>query len=239
MRLFKSIKERFSRQSKAGYDQKKIGKQHCVVVGAGGLGSVVGLQLAMLGVKKISLVDMDNVETSNLNRQFFYEEDITSPKTEALSSKLKLLNSTIEIDTYNSKIEETNGLLKDATYVFDCLDNINTREYLNKECVEHNVPLIHAGCSDKIGEIQLILPKETACLGCNPYPEEMKKDKRSCGDFDPSIAPTNFIVASLQIDMFCNHLFGNSPKTFVSYIKDKSLSFGKVPKMKTCEVCAE
>jgi len=239
MALFKSLKERFSRQAKAGFDQKKIQKQHCLVVGVGGLGSIVGLQLAMIGVNKISLVDMDTVETSNLNRQFFYEKDVTESKVKALGNKLKLLNSNLNIDEYEQKIEKTNGLIKNADYIFDCLDNIQTREYLNKECIKHNKPLIHAGCSDKIGEIQMIDPKKTACLECNPYPEKMKEDKRSCGDFDPSICTTNFIVAALQIDMFLNHIFKKSNKSFISYIRDKSLSYGKVPKMKSCKVCSQ
>lgn len=238
MRIFNNLKHRFSRQIKAGLDQRKLSKITATVIGAGGLGSITALQLAMLGIKKIKLVDHDDVVRSNLNRQFFFEDDIHEKKVVALGNKLRALNSNLVIETYDNKIEDKKDILKETNYVFDCLDNIETRQFLNKECIENNIIMIHAGCSDKVGEVQLIVPKKTACIDCLGYPEEMKKDKRSCGDFDAAICTTNFITSALQIQMFLNHLFKKSNVNFINYIKDKKLAFGELKRMEDCKICA-
>lgn len=238
MRIFNNLRQRFSRQIKAGFDQRKLSKVTAAVIGTGGLGSITALQLAMLGIKKIKLIDYDDVERSNLNRQFFFEEDIHEKKVVALGNKLGSLNSRIIIETHDTKAEDTEDIWKGTNYVFDCLDNIKTRQFLNRECIKNNVVMIHAGCSDKIGEVQLIVPKKTACMECLGYPEAMKKDKKSCGDFDAAICTTNFITSALQIEMFLNHLFNKSKTSMVNYIKNKKLSFGELKRKEDCKICA-
>jgi molybdopterin/thiamine biosynthesis adenylyltransferase len=111
--------------------------------------------------------------------------------------------------------------------VFDCLDNIKTREWLSKFCWDKKIPLIHSACSYSIGEIQLIVPGKTEQM--REYSEEMKtnEDKRSCKDFDPAICTTNMIVASLQVDKFLDFIINKDMnKPFITYMRRKGISYG-------------
>ena len=221
---------RFSRQVKIKwFDQKKISNCNCMIVGCGGIGTWTAIQLTMLGIRKLILVDMDLVEESNLNRQFYYEEDINKYKVTALQEKLQKINSKLKIMTFTKPIQElSKNEYKNIDFVFDCLDNIPTREYLAKLCWDNKIPFIHSACSDVIGEVQLVVNKKTKPM--REYPPELKEstERKSCKDFDLSVCTTNMIVASLQVDKFLNYLLKkDTSKPFVNYIRNLSLNFGE------------
>ena len=223
------MSKRFSRQSKIGWwNQRKLSNTNVMIVGCGGIGSWTALQLCFLGVRKITLVDMDTVEESNLNRQFFYEKEVGSFKTEALASKIYAINKKIKVEIYSNPVEKLNNqIYKNTNFVFDCLDNIKTREYLSAKCWELNIPFIHSACSDVIGEVQLCVKGKTDKM--LPYPKEMseEEDKKSCLDFDPAVCTTNMIVASLQVDKFLDYLVkGETKNNKVSYIRGKGITYG-------------
>ena len=222
-------KQRFSRQKKISwFDQVKIGNANCMIVGCGGIGSWTALQLTMLGVRKLVLVDMDNVEDSNLNRQFFYESDIKKFKAEVLAEKLEKINSKIQIKSFVMPIENVSDVhYENINFVFDCLDNIPTREHLSSKCLDLKIPFIHSACSDVIGEVQLVVKGQTKSM--REYSDEMKKneDQRSCKDFHPSVCTTNMIVASLQVDKFLDYLIRkDANKAFVNYIRGRGITYG-------------
>ncbi len=78
---------------------------------------------------------MDKVEKSNLNRQMFYEKDVGKYKVEAMKEKLLNINPKLKIETFDCKIEEIDKkVFKNIHFVFDCLDNIKTREHIAKFC---------------------------------------------------------------------------------------------------------
>jgi molybdopterin-synthase adenylyltransferase len=224
----KMDEKRFSRQSKINWwDQKKISNANLMVIGCGGIGTWACSQLTMLGVRRLVIVDMDTVDKSNLNRQLYFEESIGKYKVEAAKQMLEKINSKIKIDVYNKPIQQ----LSDDTYnnidfVFDCLDNIETREFLSKKCWDKKIPFIHSACSDVIGEVQLIVNGKTKPL--REYSKDMKKmDKKSCLDFDPAVCTTNMIVASLQVDKFLDYLIRKDIKNpFINYIRGNKLSYG-------------
>ena len=220
---------RFSRQIKIGWwDQKKIANSNVIICGCGALGTFAALQLTMLGVRKLTLVDMDKVDESNLNRQFFYEADIGKYKVDALKDKLNKINSKLKIETFNIPIQKINEEeYNNVTFVFDCLDNIETREYLSKLCWKKKIPFIHSACSDVIGEVQLIVNGKTKEM--RAYPDSMKltEEKKSCKDFDPAVCTTNMIVASLQIDKFLDYLIRKeTDKASINYIRGRGITYG-------------
>ena len=223
------MNKRFSRQAKIGWwDQRKISNTNVVLVGCGGIGIYTALQLTMLGIRKIVLIDMDTVDESNLNRQMFYESDIDRNKVDALKDKLQAIYSKIKVETYNQAVETVpKTVFENVSFVFDCLDNIETREYLAELCWKKKLPFIHSACSPVIGEVQLIIPGKTKPM--REYPEAMKKeeDNKKCEDFDPAVCTTNMIVASLQVDKFLDYLIRkDSKKPFTSYIRGRGLSYG-------------
>jgi molybdopterin/thiamine biosynthesis adenylyltransferase len=162
--------DRYSRQElfemigKTG--QKKISSSVISIIGCGALGSNSAEIMARAGVKKIILVDYDNVELSNLQRQALYtEEDVRKPKTQALENHLKKINSTIEIETHNVKLTETNtGILK-ADIILDGTDNFKTRFIVNNYAVKNNIPFVFASTIKSEGMVYPVI-KGSPCLNC-------------------------------------------------------------------------
>lgn len=140
---------RYSRQillSEVDYDgQLKLAQSHAVIFGLGGLGSPASLYLASAGIGKLTLVDFDEVDDSNLQRQVVHrEENIGWSKVASAKQNLQALNHFIDIDTLDQKLEENaiRQLLSSADVVLDCTDNFETRFLLNRLCYESKVPLV-------------------------------------------------------------------------------------------------
>lgn len=126
--------------------QEKIKNAHVFIVGAGGLGSPCALYLAAAGVGKISIVDNDLVELSNLHRQILHSETrIGVPKVMSALSALSAINSEIEIVPLNFQFSNENAaelLADEVDIVIDCSDNFRTRYAVNDACVEKKLPFI-------------------------------------------------------------------------------------------------
>jgi molybdopterin/thiamine biosynthesis adenylyltransferase len=153
--------------------QKKLKKSHIVIVGMGGLGCASAIYLTAAGVGKITIIDFDVVELSNLNRQVLYgEEDIGEKKVFVAQRRLSKLNPQAEIIPVFATVTETNisQFMKGAQVVLDGLDNFSTRLIVNSACVRQRIPFVHGGVSRFRGLLTTILPGETACLACL-YPE--------------------------------------------------------------------
>ena len=223
------MEQRFSRQSKIKWwDQKKLSNTNIMIVGCGAIGAITALQLTFLGIRKIVLVDMDKVEESNLNRQFFYESDIGKMKAEALADKLMKVNSKLKVEIFARKIETLDREhYNNIQFVFDCLDNIKTREYLSELCWKNKINFVHSACSDVIGEVQLVIPGKTKKMKAYDARMKQKEDRKKCTDFDPAVCTTNMLVASLQVDKFLDYLIRKDAKNmFITYIRGKGIRYG-------------
>jgi molybdopterin/thiamine biosynthesis adenylyltransferase len=153
--------------------QNKLKASRVLIAGIGGLGCASAATLTAAGVGRITLVDFDVVELSNLNRQVLYgEEDLGKRKVDVARRKLSVLNSEAELVSVFARITEENvfRLIHGVQVVLDGLDNFQTRLLVNSACVRHRIPYIHAGVARFRGLITTILPGETACLACI-YPE--------------------------------------------------------------------
>ncbi len=149
--------------------QENLKKAHIVIAGAGGLGSSVALYLTAAGAGHITIIDHENVELSNLNRQILHwEKDIGKSKVDSAVEKLTQLNSDIEILGIKEKITEGNvlSLLKGADGVVDCLDNFKTRFILNDAILKLRIPFFHGACYEFEGRATTIIPGRTPCLRC-------------------------------------------------------------------------
>ncbi len=138
--------------------QKLISSSSVLIIGAGGLGSIVCSYLASMGVGKIGICDFDRVEESNLHRQFFYSpSDINAYKAEVLTTKLSLHNPNIEIFAIAEKLQKSNvsNLISDFEIICDCSDNVATRLLINKSCSSLSKILIHGAVSDWQGYLSV------------------------------------------------------------------------------------
>jgi molybdopterin/thiamine biosynthesis adenylyltransferase len=164
-------RERYKRQMLLFGDegQERLKKAHIFIAGAGGLGSPVSLYLAVAGVGTITIVDMDTVDQSNLNRQILhFDRDIGRKKSVSAEEKLCAINPDIRVNAIDTRIDKTNaaGLVGSADGVVDAMDNYPTRYLLNDVAIEKNIPLFHGAIRGFYGQATTIIPGKTPCLKC-------------------------------------------------------------------------
>lgn len=163
--------ERYARQvTLLGVEgQRRLARARVLVLGAGGLGSPLLHYLAAAGVGTLTLVDDDRVSESNLNRQVLYiEADLECPKAERAASRLRSLNSTIQVTPVATRFTEANGpaLVAQSDIVALALDNRKTRLLANRLCVAAGKPLVDGGIDGWSGYVTVVVPGETPCLAC-------------------------------------------------------------------------
>lgn len=191
--------------------QQKLLNSSVLVVGAGALGTVILDQLVRAGVGKITIVDRDYVELSNLQRQMlFTEEDVKQFKPKAIAAKEKLLqiNSEIEIIAHVEHLSKENisTFIQNVDLIFDGTDNFRTRYLLNDIAFKHKIPFIYGGVVSSRGMSALFIPEKTPCLRC------LMKDQSSQGqtcDTVGVIGPAVNVVTSLQVTEGLKYLTGN------------------------------
>ena len=171
---------KFDRQKRLSiWNQKTIEESCVLIIGIGGTGGEVTKNLALLGVGKLILVDMDTIEYSNLNRQLlFSKSDIGKNKAEIAKKVItKRYNSTLKIDAYIEPIQSLPfRLFEEADIIAGCVDNFLARQFINETAVELSLSLIDSATDGYFGQVQSINPKSNACLACDspPPPEETR-----------------------------------------------------------------
>ncbi|MFD2044622.1 thiazole biosynthesis adenylyltransferase ThiF [Ornithinibacillus salinisoli] len=169
------MSERYSRQElftpigKGG--QSKISNKHVLVIGAGALGTGSAEALVRAGVGKLTIVDRDYVEWSNLQRQQLYVEvdaEQRIPKAVAAENRLRMINSEVDIEALvlDVSVEEIEQLIDEVDLIMDATDNFDIRMIMNDISQKHYIPWIYGACVGSYGISYTILPGETPCLHC-------------------------------------------------------------------------
>ena len=159
--------------------QENLKKSTIFIAGAGGLGCPISIYLAVAGVGTITLVDMDVVDQTNLNRQILhYDRDIGKKKTASAEEKLREINPDIRVKAIDTTIDEMNvlRLVGSADGIVDAMDNFPTRYLLNEAAIKKNIPLFHGAIRGLYGQATTIIPGVTPCLRCifpNAPPKEV------------------------------------------------------------------
>ncbi|WP_445346445.1 HesA/MoeB/ThiF family protein [Acinetobacter bohemicus] len=179
--------------------QEKLKLANVLIVGCGGIGCTSAELLARAGVGQITLIDADTIEMSNLQRQIAYvEENIGFYKSEILAKRLKQINPHIRIESYTSKLDESNAeqLISTQDLVLDGCDNFTTRYLVNQMCTQLNVPLISASAIGFQGQLFMV-EGDSACYECLFPKEEHVNESLRCAD-SGVLATTPNVMASLQ-----------------------------------------
>jgi molybdopterin/thiamine biosynthesis adenylyltransferase/rhodanese-related sulfurtransferase len=153
--------------------QLKLKNAKVLCIGTGGLGAPLGLYLAAAGVGRIGLVDFDNVDLTNLQRQvLFGTSDVGRPKTVAAAERLRNLNPDIQIDVFETHLTSENALeiMKDYDIVVDGTDNFPTRYLVNDACVLLGKPNVYGSIFRFEGQITVFGYPSGPCYRCL-YPE--------------------------------------------------------------------
>lgn len=193
--------------------QKKLMDSKVLVVGAGGLGSVVITYLACAGVGKIGIVDGDVVEEHNLQRQYIHAGNVGKNKAISAMEFVESLNPDVEVEAYPFNIDEKNvKIAKHYDVVALCPDNFETRLIVNDFCVRNEIPLVHGAVYGFEGEVTTVVG--SPCYRClySTFPKQE-------GGVTPIIGFTCGVTGSLQCAEIVKVLLG------MKVLKGKLLRF--------------
>lgn len=151
--------------------QQRLSEKHVLIIGAGALGTSSSEQLVRAGIGRLTIVDRDYVEGSNLQRQqLFSESDALEklPKAVAAKKRLAEINSDVSIDANVEDVqaEELEILMKDVDLILDATDNFETRMLINDMSQKYRKPWIYGACVGSHGMSYTVVPTVTPCLNC-------------------------------------------------------------------------
>jgi sulfur-carrier protein adenylyltransferase/sulfurtransferase len=181
-------KQRYSRHlliPEVGIEgQQKLLDAKVLLIGAGGLGSPAALYLAAAGVGTLGIVDDDDVDLTNLQRQVIHNsERVGEPKVESARETIAALNPDVDVKPYRTRLNAENvlDLIRDYDVIVDGADNFPTRYLLNDAAVRLRKPVVHASILGFDGQLTVFVPYEGPCYRCL-YPQPPPADLApSCG----------------------------------------------------------
>lgn len=181
--------------------QQRVVASHALVIGAGGLGSPALLYLAAAGVGRITVVDHDEVDLTNLQRQIAHTTArIGSPKVASAAQAMQALNPEPDVRAVAQRADEAllQRLVPEADVVLDCTDRFATRHLVNRACVQAGRPLVFAAAVRWDAQLSVFDPRadDSPCYACIFPPDDAVEDVpcATMGVF----APLTGIVGSLQ-----------------------------------------
>ncbi|MBR95612.1 MAG: molybdenum cofactor biosynthesis protein MoeB [Euryarchaeota archaeon] len=146
--------------------QRKINQSRVLVIGAGGLGSPVLLYLAAAGVGRIGIIDDDNVELSNLQRQVIHSESkIGNSKSDSAKLRIESINSSIDVVTWSERLTPDNAaeIFSDWDLVIDGTDNIPTRYLVDDMCKILGIPWVYGSIYRFEGQVSVFNYHDGPC----------------------------------------------------------------------------
>ena len=183
--------------------QLKLKNSSVVCIGAGGLGSSVLLYLAAAGIGRIGIVDNDQVEKSNLQRQIIHETNtVGNLKINSALERIKKFNPNIEVATFNKRINSKNviEIIKDFDIVCDCSDNFGTRYLINDACLILNKALVFGSVQGFEGQISVFnLNKKSPNLRDLLPESPVKNNIPSCEEFGV-VGVSTGLIGILQVN---------------------------------------
>jgi len=207
--------DRHERSKRIGWlDFEAIESAKVLVVGAGALGNEVVKNLVLSGFRKLTLVDMDHIVLSNLNRCVFFtpsDADDRLPKVDVVADGARKLEPSVDIKCHTCRIEElAEDFISSHDLVFGCLDNLITRVHVNTKCYQSGTPFIDGGTHGFRGKVQVVTGEEgSPCFACglNRTHWQIMEKRFSCTGDDvfifqdkiPAEITTTAVVSAIQV----------------------------------------
>jgi len=181
--------------------QGRLLSAHALVIGAGGLGSPVALYLGTAGVGRITIVDHDSVDVTNLQRQIAHNlARVGQPKAESARDTIAAINPDVQVMPLVERADAArlDGLVQGADVVIDCSDNFATRHAVNAACVAHKKPLVSGAAIGFDGQVSVYDTRhaEAPCYACL-FPAEATFEEVQCATMGV-FAPLVGIIGSVQ-----------------------------------------
>ena len=181
--------------------QTRLLQSHALVIGAGGLGSPVALYLGTAGVGRLTLVDHDTVDVTNLQRQIAHNlSRVGSPKAESARSTINAINPDVQVIAVTQRADAPwlDAAVQGADVVIDCSDNFDTRHAVNAACVAHHKPLVSGAAIGFDGQVSVYDSRqaEAPCYACI-FPAESTFEEVRCSTMGV-FAPLVGIIGTVQ-----------------------------------------
>lgn len=241
--------ERYSRhiilQEVGVKGQKKLLNASVLIIGAGGLGAPAALYLAAAGVGTIGIVDADEVDLSNLQRQVIHTtNDVGKAKVKSAAETMEAINPDVTVKTYRTFVDSSNimDLIKDYDFIIDCTDNFPAKFLINDACVMAEKPFSHAGIIRFKGQLMTYVPGEGPCYRCvfkNPPPKDAVPTCKQAG----VIGAMGGVIGSLQAMEAIKYIIGKGDLLTGKLLTYDALKMEfhtiKLPKDDHCAVCGD
>ena len=241
--------ERYSRhiilQEVGVKGQKKLLNASVLISGAGGLGAPAALYLAAAGVGTIGIVDADEVDLSNLQRQVIHTtNDVGKAKVKSAAETMEAINPDVTVKTYRTFVDSSNimDLIKDYDFIIDGTDNFPAKFLINDACVMAKKPFSHAGIIRFKGQLMTYVPGEGPCYRCvfkNPPPKDAVPTCKQAG----VIGAMGGVIGSLQAMEAIKYIIGKGDLLTGKLLTYDALKMEfhtiKLPKDDHCAVCGD
>lgn len=231
--------------------QQRLLDSHALVIGAGGLGSPVALFLGTAGVGRITLVDHDRVDLTNLQRQLAHAMDrVGQPKVASAAAGIAALNPEARVEAIEQRADAAllDRLVSSADVVLDCSDNFATRQLVNAACVAARKPLVSGAAIGFDGQISVYDRRpgsgrdDAPCYACL-FPPDGHYEETRCATMGV-FAPLVGIIGSMQAAEALKLLAGGDAFTSLAgrlqMLDARRMEWNEilVQRDPTCSVCA-
>ncbi len=226
--------------------QERLMAAHALVIGAGGLGSPVALYLGTAGVGRITLVDHDTVDLTNLQRQIAHTlARVGQPKVESAREAIAAINPQPRVRALIARADAAllNELVGDADVVIDCCDNFTTRHVINSACVKFGKPLVSGAAIRFDGQISVYDTRQeaSACYACVFPPSDEFEETRcaTMGVFAPLVGIIGAMQAAEALKLLSGA--GKSLAGRLQMLDGRGMEWTevRVPRNPECPVCAQ
>ena len=225
--------------------QQRLLAGHALVIGAGGLGSPVALYLGTAGVGRITLVDDDDVDLTNLQRQIAHDRSrLGQPKAESAAQSVRRINPDPRLQALVRRADD--ALLDEwvprADVVLDCSDNFRTRHAVNAACARHGRPLVSGAALGFDGQVSVYDTRQpdAPCYACI-FPPEAAFEEQACatmGVFAPLVGIVGAVQAAEALKLLAGA--GQSLAGRLLMLDGRRMSWDelRIGRQPQCPVCA-
>ncbi len=224
--------------------QQRILDGHALVIGAGGLGSPVALYLGSAGVGRLTVVDHDTVDVTNLQRQVAHTLDrVGLPKVDSIVQAVAAINPEVQVTPVMARADAAllDTLVAQADVVLDCCDNFATRHLINAASVKHRKPLVSGAAIRFDGQITVYDPRAATspCYACVFPPDDTFEETRcaTMGVFAPLVGIVGAVQAAEALKLLSQT--GSSLAGRLLMLDGRHMEWTEMqlPRAPACPVC--
>lgn len=225
--------------------QARLAASHALVIGAGGLGSPALLYLATAGVGRITVVDGDTVDLTNLQRQIAHATTrIGEPKVVSAAQAMAALNPEVEVVALAQRADAAalDALVAAVDVVLDCSDNFATRQAVNAACVAHQRPLVSGAAIGFDGQVAVYDSRgaDHPCYACL-FPPDVTAEEARCatmGVFAPLVGIVGTVQAAEALKLLAGVGRSLAGRLLMLDARDMVWTDIRLARQPHCPVCA-